>query len=714
MADNPDPEHIFGNPSEDILEQNAKRLLDNYSNPWDPVAEAVQNSVDAVNSKYRRLLANELDVDLDSLEDAIENATKAVVDIDVEAFNEKSPVMDGDLLNIEGLDEDVEWGDPEYIDWIRDRYYESLANALDLDEDSVSEADSSVRDSFQGEIIVRRDIDARKIVVEDNGVGMSSEELMEALKRYGSLKSRGGRKTGQIGEIGNGLTFLLANCSEFRIETCDGEEKSWAKISDMQAWVDGDASKEQIESSFESETVEGEGSYTKVEMEEIREGESEYPDLFSDKIGRSRMIHLIKNKTAIGQLFDVLNYPAFHTLRSKNVSAYYQEIGEDDSPEEIGFVFQGPAQVADAAGRDPETNFPTQIDVEEARARVEDRTQNIGEKSVVAEGIWESSGGVKHYYQAFVASRDRYRELSRTRELCDDPDLAVDENTFDLEPGIEIAVKGMPCGTRVESPQAGGSAGYWRNLHIIIMNNDLSFDEGREKPATGRRGKNFKDCARHVIFQEIGRDVISGTTSGSGFGTSDRESLVQDIEDKSDLNLSALDNIPFEKEPSTEQDVVAIFHEALSAGIFPPVYQGLETSTWHTYDEIYRHHVDLDSQSEFIGSRLARSEREGGKDEVEEGIVVEFKKEGSDIFEDMESNKKIYSEMDLLVCWTFDEDNEQGVRLSEKTSDEIRYWGTTHNFEIDSHLLYDQSNNVDVIVLTELFQRLGEDNYSVR
>lgn len=716
----PSPDTIFGSTQ---IRQSAKRLLDNYSNPWDPVAETVQNAVDAINTEYQMRLADELDIPYSTdeegeadLETAIESAADAIVDIDSRSFNEVSFGFDFDKFERAGLPDGAKWGNEDYFEWVKTEYYQSLANALGKDADQIRSADEGVRDSYHGKITVKRELGNRGIEVIDNGIGMSPDQLEEALQRYGSLKSRGGLKTSQIGELGNGLTYVLTNCNEFVIETCDGETISRASIEGMQDWVNGGIDGEDVTGSSEIlEEDTDEPSYTKVISRDIRDADSEYPDLFDDLITKDRMIHLLRNKTAIGQLFDVVYYPAYHTLRQNEVDVEYIEISPegDEEPESVEFLFQGPAQVAKRAGEDPSASFPVQIDIRRAHELEEDRTTDIGEKSVVAKGVWKSPGGIEHYYEAFIASRSRYRELCREYGYCNDPNGSVQDNVFDLEPGIEIGVKSMPCGIRIDTP-VSGSAGYWGNLYIMIMNNSLTFDEGREKPATGRRGKNFKDCAQHVLFQEFGTDVISSTTQGSGVGAVYEGSLVDERTDgKKPLDFDCLEPLNFRNEPTSEQDVVAIFHEALGKEIFPDSYEGIDTSTWHAYDEIYDYHVDLDTEADRIGSRIIRGLREQGYDELSEKVVVEFKEEGSDIFDDLSSNKKIYAEIDLLICWTFDEGNDMGVTLSDKPSDEIRYWGTTHQFEIDSHLLFDASNHVDVIVLTELFERVDNDDYTV-
>lgn len=718
-VETPSPESIFGNSTDDIIRRSASRLLNNYSNPWDPLAEGAQNSIDAINRKYRTILADELGVSLDILNEAIETATNEVVEIDTKYYKKKSHAYESPEIEDDELDEGVGWGDEEYNEWIRSKYYTILAEQVGIDGDTVEQADEDVRSDYQGKIEIKREVDSKRIVIKDNGIGMSPEELSQALKRYGTFKSDEKMVSSEIGELGNGLTYLLTNCDEFRVETCDGSKISEASIEGMLEWANGDIDLDDVESNQEVlEDDVDESSYTHIEMTGIRLGESDYPGLFDEKMSIKRLVHMIKNKTAIGQIFDSINYPAYHTLRKDDMDVLFTEVQDPDNlTVDVDFEFEGPAEVAAKAGQDESSRFPVQLELEEARKKVEDSTASIGEKSVVAKGIWESPGGIKHYYEAFVASRTRYRGLSRKYKYCNDPEGGVENNKFDLEPAIEIGVKGMPCGSSIEVPTTGGQ-GYWGNMYIMIMNNELSFDEGREKPATGGRGLNFQDCAEHVLFREIGTDVVAGTTQGSDTGGSNgEEDLIDErTANREELEFDCLDQIGFKYKPTSEQDVVAIFHEALMTDIFPDNYTGLDTSTWHTYDEIYHYEANSEDDMDIIGSMVAKNfDRTDSENKIDDEVIVEFKKDGEDILTDLESNRKIYSEIDILICWDIDveEANLHNLEVSPIEPDSIRYWGTTHTMEIDSHLLYDSSNNVYVMNLSELFEEYDNDNYNV-
>ena len=52
-------ESIFNTEDPEIRRRQALSLLNDYSHPWDVLAEALQNSIDAINQRYRsKLLTN--------------------------------------------------------------------------------------------------------------------------------------------------------------------------------------------------------------------------------------------------------------------------------------------------------------------------------------------------------------------------------------------------------------------------------------------------------------------------------------------------------------------------------------------------------------------------------------------------------------------------------------------------------------------------------
>jgi hypothetical protein len=67
---------------------------------------------------------------------------------------------------------------------------------------------------------------------------------------------------------------------------------------------------------------------------------------------------------------------------------------------------------------------------------------------------------------------------------------------------------------------------------------------------------------------------------------------------------------------------------------------------------------------------------------IELPIVVEFKYKAEDILDDFESNRKFFTDLDLLICWDFDEKafSREGVQVQSLPPDDVFYFGS--NFSL--------------------------------
>ncbi len=67
---------------------------------------------------------------------------------------------------------------------------------------------------------------------------------------------------------------------------------------------------------------------------------------------------------------------------------------------------------------------------------------------------------------------------------------------------------------------------------------------------------------------------------------------------------------------------------------------------------------------------------------IELPIVIEFKYKAEDILADFESNRKFFNDLDLIVCWDFDETAfaKQGVTVEVLQPDDVFYYGS--NFSL--------------------------------
>jgi hypothetical protein len=66
---------------------------------------------------------------------------------------------------------------------------------------------------------------------------------------------------------------------------------------------------------------------------------------------------------------------------------------------------------------------------------------------------------------------------------------------------------------------------------------------------------------------------------------------------------------------------------------------------------------------------------------IELPTVIEFKYKAEDILEDFQSNRKFFTDLDLLVSWDFDEKifAKQGVVVEPLQPDDVFYFGSNYS-----------------------------------
>lgn len=692
---------LFGQNDDQLIRKQAQNLLNDYGHPWDSLAEGVQNALDGINRRYRYELAQELGISEDDLIDAIETASDVVLKEDKKKH-----------------DTDYEtWASSDYKEDARSRWYAALSDELGINQKDIADADEDVRNAYTGKLVIERITPNREIRIRDNGIGMSLEELDWAVLKGGSHKDGVSTGTSEIGELGNGLTYQICSCSDFRIETSDGSGVYEDQIENMYDWiqdVQGQHIKNQPQSGPQQISSSSSDRYTEVRMEGIRKVESDYTDIFADEMTSKRFLHLLRTKTAVGYLYDILDYPVFDTLRIDDIDVEFIDTtngGSESYDESDGskLKYHGPIQVAE----EDSPTATTLLSRDKAQEWVNSNT-NIGGSALYHRGVWESSSGIQLYYLAFISPRAWYRKASHSLGLCDDPSTPVEQlEEYDMHASVELAVKGMPTAVTV-SPPSSDSIGYWANLHVVIMDNRLEFDEGR-KSVVGRRKALYRECASDSFKKEISTSLIQKAVKDPVVQQNiqklakQKNKFINDhTSNRTDLNYSCLPGpFKFVNEPESEQDVVAIFHELIASGLLE-YYSCLTASSYSTYDSIFEYSIPLDQ----VGSRIQLTEND---DPIEETLVVEYKLKGEDLISDIDIHQKFYHHMDLLICWEIDSQKcqAQNGTLSKKNGPSIRYYGTTHELVLDPQVFDNigTGKTLEVIELKTLLEQLSAGTY---
>jgi hypothetical protein len=245
-----------------------------------------------------------------------------------------------------------------------------------------------------------------------------------------------------------------------------------------------------------------------------------------------------------------------------------------------------------------------------------------------------------------------------------------------LEGAIAIATKGMPTGITLEPPRTGFS-GNWPNFTMVLLDDGLNFDIGR-KSIPSRSQPHLKQIARDIFYDINPWAILMRKSPVIAVPTTQRIAarLAEFERLRSTLSDLGLPNFPYVKNPDgQEAAVVAVFHELVAADHLPG-YLTYKTGYKETYD-LWGH---LSVEKERVGrNHWARADASG---RIEDDVIMEFKFAGQSLLRDVEDHVKDPQEMDLIVCWDFDERacQEFGVMVEVIPPEDRYYPGARHSF----------------------------------
>lgn len=263
-----------------------------------------------------------------------------------------------------------------------------------------------------------------------------------------------------------------------------------------------------------------------------------------------------------------------------------------------------------------------------------DKRNKLKNKIIFKEGIFKYSDQREIKYTSFfLPKRKLWSELSMQFGLAESEDLKNDKwlDNFSytlLSSGIYTSVKGMPTGISIEHPTTGYS-GYWSNIFILFEDRSLKFDIGR-KSIHGMQARLYREYARD-IFQNFLKYVTKYVSGEVKVDTEwDRDDIFAEIEKIPPLmsNLTKFEKSPKDQEAS----VAGIFFECIGKDIIKdikPLTSG------------YRNKYDLYAKW-------------GNKK-----VIIEFKSRLRNVVKDFNDERKMFDEMNAIVCWDVSEEDTQ-------------------------------------------------------
>ena len=481
--------------------------------------------------------------------------------------------------------------------------WDILAELLQNSVDAIRENEPA-----SGLIQIEINKDNHSLKVYDNGIGIESEILPEILRPFCSGKMGKGNL---IGEKGVGLTFSIFSANGFRIETVRNGMKTVGKIQSAFDWK-GRSDDSVLGLTIET-TESNSSSSTEIELTDIK---NEAIFQLTDK----QLEFVLRTRTVIGSTANI-----FQDEKEKEIYVRVSVISQGEKSESVvKNVYLLPTEVVSKGSREDLADF---VNWTKAQDRTDsDKRTKLKDKIIYRSGTYDHNPvRVIKYFACFVPQLKTWDEISSKflgfNIMSEEKSEFIEQTSYArFTSGIFASVKTMPTGIPIQQPTTG-SAGYWGRFFILLEDNYLKFDIGR-KSIHGKQQNILRECSK-FIFNDFLKYVSKYVAGNPEYveQTWQREDIIAEIEGLIDIGST---KVNFKKNPhKQEASVAAIFYERIGNGLIKgirPVLSG--------------YHDKYDLFAEWNNRKL----------------FIEFKTSISNLKKDFSDARKIFDEMDCLVC----------------------------------------------------------------
>lgn len=541
-------------------------------------------------------------------------------------------------------------------------FWDILAELLQNSRDGIARRRGSEGTPPAGRIHVMVDAVNRTIEVIDNGSGIRRDFIEEVLSPGGSDKDG---DDSQVGEKGVGLTYVAFSSNDFLMETRTEDEATRCTLVGASTWVNSASAPAptlNLTDLPEDELPEGfDGTFTRVRLQGVPSGAEQ--DLFS--LTGDELKWLLRTRTAVGDTRKLLRGEELPEVEVRYTWRSATDRLVENQPVEVGY---------------PDVAGPKSVTIEEVNRSLVAKTSKVAKekylKSKVVTGKVQVGSGRETVY-VYGAMLPGNKAI--TEDLAQAHRLNIEGL---VQPGIFVVTKSMPTGVMIDPAAAGAYPAYYRRCIFLVDYDRINFDMGRKSIPWQFRNRlqqavfelfsQFEKVAKYQLPLDIKPPTPTETPA-------ERRQRMQNTLDeagkRADLKWPG---ISFTKVP-TEQEaaVAALFHELVGAKQIKG-YEALATGYSTQYDLIARYTDDDGSLP----------------------VVIEFKDRLQSVLQDFRDGVKSKNDIDILVCWDFQEHllKQGGMEIDIDT--DCRYDGVTHQL-----YLPDEEEGIPVINLRTLRDR---------
>jgi hypothetical protein len=591
-----------------------------------------------------------------------------------------------------------------------DVFSELIQNSLDAIDMRVRKGDHR-----QGIISVKINIPSHTITVVDNGVGMDERELKYCFRPSVSFKSRRESR----GHKGVGATFLAYGFAGITVATKKNSYAVAVTLSGGKEWADelGETHLRPKLSAtqFDVPELATEPSGTSVT---VNVGPGNRPDLtWWSATSAAQWLELLKLRTPLGGVYLAGQAPPKTWVRVTVVDP----ASETTSVESRSVDYLWPHEIGGSILPKVKTVKEVQDHIlrcEGDSARIAAEFRNLSalwdiwsEDDLLSESnsLWaktfdENDARLIRIHKACVYGCFVSTAKSWTQYQTDI--LKIRRSPLLLRGGMQIASDFMVQGDLSVIPLTS-TIGYQANTHVVIHFTDGNPDMGRKvfqpelkalSEKIARQSVNVFKKYIYLMREDSGAPSIQDSTELFNWRLQQLEYAKQNPFDFSLAGKS----LSYCTIPRSEQDVIALFHEMVSLGMFIG-YIFISTSQWDRYDSCFR--TTYGGKSEYAYSR---SDNPLGVGPANIGVkesmpsVLEYKFNLDGLIADFEKEVKFDTEIQLVVCWEIGKDYEEKYRVSSlllgEEGSSRQYFGSTHA------LFHERQKRLEIIALKDLIE----------
>jgi hypothetical protein len=544
------------------------------------------------------------------------------------------------------------------------------------------------------------------VSVLDTGIGMSAAEIVHvcvphaSLKPHPGLTEKRGKRAPYRGYKGVGLTFLAYGTDDIEIHAKRDGKTTKTRMQYGRAWAEGRRAEGAV--LIETTAVSPLEKYDRGTFVRVQFSQHTRPRSLS-RLGSTIAAWdaILRTKTAIGQILLERDPVVKLSVKLTLVTEQGPE-SRDIKPE---FLYPH-SVVRPHAFRFLDLPKYYKIHSEHSEPPIEKRRQDgiylvwdtekiqteltSEQETTYAEELKAYTPVVYGFlpYQGAV-----WKELN---------ELVTGKSRGALGPGLMIGVNRQRM-TDVVEIDATRYEVFSRNVFVLVH-----FDHAR--PDLGR--KTLQEEVT-TLAQKIGDRVVQYLAKQRAFlrpsgeaPTADKRDVERDHDDwqfnvrshaeKSPLHIPP---ISYVSTPLVEQDVVGLFHQLSTLGIFPGL-KIFATSQSKTYDCLIQFQADRDAKRLIYDGPAGKNPLGvspyvlGSKDQFRSAMLtLEFKNNIDGLIDDVESeNRKQFNQIDVCVCWGQIGATFKGYELQEITDhnmDQRAFPGVTHILrkDGDAHIM---------------------------